>query len=655
MEKKHNCIHTERKNLFFYVFALIIFCFAIMLKQNYHVDEIYSFGLANNYGNIYIDIQDGHKYKPADKPYINYMTVDKNKRFDYGNVWKNQGADVHPVLYYILVHTICSLFPSTISKWYLGIINIFFMLATLFAFRKLLQKLTNNTLLLQYASIFFIFSQAILDIVCFFRMYIMAMFFVTIVTYLLLQVYDEEIFSWKKQLSILVVVVLGSLTHYYFIVYLVALCLSVGIGILIQKNWKKFFNLILLMALSESIAIIIFPQMIQHIFFSNRGEESFANLGNSILTYWNSIRTYFRILNYDLMGGMLGYSVVILGIVLIFENIINKKYKIEKENRKVQINRCMILGASIFIYFCIIAKIAVYQTDRYISPIYAVVIAFVFILIEFILSHFKITQSNKCVIFTIMIAVALVNSWTKGYWEYTYINSLDTIEKAKQYGTLDCFFIYNGPWRVQPNYLEIKEYNSSTFYQQDSYTDIFANDDFYQKEFMVYTVSDYNADEVLKNIIQHNPLVNKYEKISSYGYSYSNCFHVFSKNIDIYDVAIYSYDKKYVLSNDNENIKMTDIVQTIQMIEEKDNKYITLFMDNKVVDIKNGEYKNGNNVQLYQPNNSEAQHWIICKNQDGTVTFLAQNNEYALTRTNTGDVVIEKYNLDNVQQKWWIE
>ncbi len=110
------------------------------------------------------------------------------------------------------------------------------MLATLVAFRKLLQKLTNNTLLLQYASIFFIFSQAILDIVCFFRMYIMAMFFVTIITYLLLQVYDEEIFSWKKQLSILVVVVLGSLTHYYFIVYLVALCLSVGIGILIQKN-----------------------------------------------------------------------------------------------------------------------------------------------------------------------------------------------------------------------------------------------------------------------------------------------------------------------------------------------------------------------------------------------------------------------------------
>ena len=51
------------------------------------------------------------------------------------------------------------------------------------------------------------------------------------------------------------------------------------------------------------------------------------------------------------MGGMLGYSVVILGIVLIFENIINKKYKIEKENRKVQINRCMILGASILYIF----------------------------------------------------------------------------------------------------------------------------------------------------------------------------------------------------------------------------------------------------------------------------------------------------------------
>ena len=100
----------------------------------------------------------------------------------------------------------------------------------------------------------------------------------------------------------------------------------------------------------------------------------------------------------------------------------------------------MILGASISIYFCIIAKIAVYQTDRYISPIYAVVITFVFILIEFILSHFKITQSNKCVIFTIMIAVALVNSWTKGYWEYMYIKLSGHDRESKAVWNVRLFF-----------------------------------------------------------------------------------------------------------------------------------------------------------------------------------------------------------------------
>ncbi len=58
--------------------------------------------------------------------YNNYFAVKKNERFDYRKVWKNQKNDVHPPIYYILLHTICSFFPGKFSWWYAGSINIFF-------------------------------------------------------------------------------------------------------------------------------------------------------------------------------------------------------------------------------------------------------------------------------------------------------------------------------------------------------------------------------------------------------------------------------------------------------------------------------------------------------------------------------------------------
>lgn len=54
--------------------------------------------------------------------------VTPGEGFQYGKVFENQSADVHPPLYYCLVHTISSLFPGTYSKWYALGINLVCML-----------------------------------------------------------------------------------------------------------------------------------------------------------------------------------------------------------------------------------------------------------------------------------------------------------------------------------------------------------------------------------------------------------------------------------------------------------------------------------------------------------------------------------------------
>ena len=48
---------------------------------------------------------------------MKYVTVAENERFDYATVYYNQTQDVHPPLYYFFLHTVCSLFPRSFTKW----------------------------------------------------------------------------------------------------------------------------------------------------------------------------------------------------------------------------------------------------------------------------------------------------------------------------------------------------------------------------------------------------------------------------------------------------------------------------------------------------------------------------------------------------------
>ena len=64
------------------------------------------------------------EHTPGTSVYDDYMKVQNGQRFDYVNVWRNQTNDVHPPLYYALIHTICSVFPNKFSKWFAAGINV---------------------------------------------------------------------------------------------------------------------------------------------------------------------------------------------------------------------------------------------------------------------------------------------------------------------------------------------------------------------------------------------------------------------------------------------------------------------------------------------------------------------------------------------------
>lgn len=129
---------------------------------------------------------------------------------------------------------IYSLFPGTFSIWYVGIINIVFAILTLWCIRKIVAEMTCSDSAVLAASLLFTISAGILSNMAFLRMYVMALFWGTYITYLMIKMIKTDI-SLKSLITITSVSILGALTHYYFIVYLFFICLSAGIYLLIKS------------------------------------------------------------------------------------------------------------------------------------------------------------------------------------------------------------------------------------------------------------------------------------------------------------------------------------------------------------------------------------------------------------------------------------
>jgi hypothetical protein len=114
---------------------LVVFHFSFQ-KEGYFIDEIFSFSLANSYYKI------NHKFEYSlydrwteTEHLNNLLVVPEEHRFAYGSVYINQAFDVHPPIYYFILHTISSFFPESFSMWYGLAINIvFFVVCTIYLF-----------------------------------------------------------------------------------------------------------------------------------------------------------------------------------------------------------------------------------------------------------------------------------------------------------------------------------------------------------------------------------------------------------------------------------------------------------------------------------------------------------------------------------------
>ena len=193
----------------------------VICKENYHMDEIFSYTLSNYDGAILMDFEEGITYPRGGSAWEIQMTVNRDTRFNVDQVWLNQKADVHPPMYYLILNLVCSAFPGKFSKWFAGSINLFFFLASMIYVYKLACCLNQSRLTASLVLAYFAFCYGIIHMNGFFRMYIMALFWIILIVYLQVGSLRKEKWDYKYYLSMMLTACFGALTHYYVIIFLV--------------------------------------------------------------------------------------------------------------------------------------------------------------------------------------------------------------------------------------------------------------------------------------------------------------------------------------------------------------------------------------------------------------------------------------------------
>ncbi len=277
---------------------IILVCNAVMLfifagKSDIHIDEVWSYSLSNSHEKPYLFTwrtgtgeigSESRTYRSKEgetdpfysdeynvfyeqwhdkDEFHDYLTVQENERFDYKNVFYNQTCDVHPPLYYLLLHTVCSFFPDSFSIWYAASINLLFYSLSLIMLFLLGRQVLGSDKKALLAAAFWGLSRAGLSDAAFLRMYMMMTFFVITLAFLHMRFIKE--YRIKYVVLIFAVNVAGFLTQYYFYIFSFFIAASVCFYLLFKKQIKRLSAYAFAVLASVGTALFVFPAAFFHL------------------------------------------------------------------------------------------------------------------------------------------------------------------------------------------------------------------------------------------------------------------------------------------------------------------------------------------------------------------------------------------------------
>ena len=535
----------------FIILTIIVLCglmfFFINQKQGFHEDEIFSYGSSNyKYDNVFrwfgyaeanqdilynqvlqgnfikrIDnlvkfIKDPNQFQKNEilaqeiptfrtkEDALDYLAIQQEDIFNYFSVYYNQSRDVHPPLFYFLVHFTSTLFYNQFSKYIIFALNLLFFIGTLITIKKIMDKLNHKELTIP-TMILYGASMGAISTVMFQRMYMMLTFFSVLYLYYIIKFIKDD-FKIKDKFFFVLTIICGFLTQYYFCIYIVLIFLILAIYLLVNKQFKKCWNFFKPHILAAIIGILFYPFCIEDIFFSYRGIGSTDNKTN---TFLENLQYYSeQIINLFSLQNIFIILIAILIIVLIYKII---KKQLPKIQRQDKLNLTVII-LPIIIFIVIVSKIAPFlgenYTSRYIMLLFPIIAIASFYIISFIFN-------NKKTLFIITLVVSLclsINGLINSTPVYLYKDYGKVMELAQE--NADKYFVY-----VFDNYFthlnsmpEFATYKESLILNKNIHDfKLLDNEKLNNENEFILCIKNWLNKEEILNLVLENSGYNDYE------------------------------------------------------------------------------------------------------------------------------------------------
>ena len=414
-----------------------------------------------------------------------YITVAPNERFDYISVYYNQARDVHPPLYCILNHTVCSFFPDTFSKYFFFSISLVFFIGTCFVIRSILKLLDKEKLVIPTVLLYGL-SMGAISTVIYARMYMMLAFFTLAYFYLTLKIYKYG-FKMTKKTKVLLgtTTILGFLSQYYFCIFALG-CFVVMIALMIkEKKWHELKSYILTHIISALIGVLIYPICIYQIFFSYRGVGAAGANG----AYFEGLVKFVELL-------FKAYSLpIILGIVALVIFTAWYIYKFIKSKEKGYL---LLLIIPTLLSILVIAKISPYKELRY---LYGLLPALSILIILGLSSIVNTTIKNRKIgmaILVVIISIVSIYGLATKEPEHLYKGYSNYLKIAEENSEDPFVYIGSGVFNHIQSMPEFMTYKESLILQETQLEYLKDNEELTNSNEFILSIKKYigNRDKI---------------------------------------------------------------------------------------------------------------------------------------------------------------
>lgn len=499
-----------------------LFC---SLKNSWFVDEVYSYGLANSSYCPFLSTTDSWVDASYYQDYVSVQTDPIN----YGSVLYNQSVDVHPPVFYIILHFISSVCIGSTSKWIGLSINMVASVLGIVLIYEIISLINNHEdkrswSIKVIAIFFYLVSNGYLSNLLYIRMYCLASFFVIALLYFHLRLirkkYALDLFV---AIGIPLTLYLGSLTHYFFVVYAFAICLIMFLHLFSLEKFLCGGVYTVSCILSMILAYVSFPHVVEQM-NRNGGDQGLIHI-----IRFADIKAFLGIIiQYECNGSRLIFAISLMTLLMVLicgirDGIAKSKFNIWNV-LKGHICFELFFIPPIF-YFIVLTKYA--EVARYYSLIYPALFLLAIFPIIKILERINNETVYKGIqgIICLFLPICIMNASLENF-RYAHF----TARQKDELKGLNCVYLNDGWAKYTANVFEFLNYDQVYIASSDN-VDWMENDEKIIRgcdNLILYIDDDYDMQNTLDKVLKKG--------------KYSDCKLVFDDH---------GYSKCYLLSRES--------------------------------------------------------------------------------------------------------